>query len=213
MNLNEIDFKQLHLQSKSIQFACALILAAIIIGLGYLLLFSEQYTEYQNAQAKEVTLKEDFSKKSVQAANLPNLKEELRLIEETINDLLKQLPTDAQIPSLIQEMHQAAANNGLTMNNVTPQPAINDGQIQRLPFAISLTGNHAQLVNFTRDLGRVSRIVTLSDMSLKNTDSKDKSGNKLTFSALANTYKALDASAPTAASNATPTPAQNSKSE
>lgn len=209
MNLNEIDFKQLHLQSKGIQFACALILAAIIIGIGYLLLFSDQYNEYKAAQEKEVTLKEDFSKKSVLAANLPNLKEELRLIEETINDLLKQLPTDAQIPSLIQEMHQAAANNGLTMNNVTPQPPVNDGQIQRLPFAISLTGSHSQILNFTRDLGRVSRIVTLSDMELKNADTNDQSGNKLTFSALANTYKALDASG-VAASAAASAP-ENSK--
>lgn len=213
MNLNEIDFKQLHLQSKGIQLACALVLAVIIIGLGYALLFNDQYTEYKAAQEKEIKLKEDFSKKSVQAANLPNLKEELRLIEETINDLLKQLPTDAQIPSLIQEMHQAAANNGLTMNNVTPQPPVNDGQIQRLPFSISLTGSHAQIANFTRDLGRVSRIVTLSDMSLKNADNKDESGNKLTFSALANTYKALDASAPASAAASAPAKGKPTKSK
>lgn len=209
MNLNEIDFKQLHLQSKGIQFACALILALIIVGIGYLLLFNDQYSEYKTAQEKEVSLKDDFSKKSVLAANLPNLKEELKLIEETINDLLKQLPTDAQIPSLIQEMHQAAANNGLTMNNVTPQPPVDDGQIQRLPFAISLTGSHSQILNFTRDLGRVSRIVTLSDMSLKNADTNDQSGNKLTFSALANTYKALDASS--VAASATASAPVNSK--
>ncbi|XXQ68795.1 type 4a pilus biogenesis protein PilO [Neisseriaceae bacterium B1] len=209
MNLNEIDFKKLHLQSKGIQFACALILSIIIIGIGYLLLFNDQYTEYQSLKEKEVALKEDFSKKSILAANLPNLKEELRLIEETINDLLKQLPTDAQIPSLIQEMHQAAANNGLTMNNVTPQPPINDSQIQRLPFSISLTGNHTQIANFTRDLGRVSRIVTLSDISLKNAESNDLTGNKLTFSALANTYKALDIKSNSPASSASATDKSN----
>lgn len=201
----KLDIKTLHLQSKAIQFAFASLLAILIIVLGYFLFYSEQIDEYKAAQEKEVSLKEDFSNKSIRAANLPNLKEELQLIEASINDLLKQLPTDAQIPSLIQEMHQAAAKNGLTMNNVNPQPVVNDGQIQRLPFAISVTGSHDQIVNFTRDIGKMSRIVTLSDMDIKNADQKDTSGNKLIFAALANTYKALDASAP-AASN---TDAQN----
>lgn len=198
MNLNELDIQTLHLKSKGVQIVCALILAAIIIVLGYLFIFRGQIAEYEAAKEQEETLKTEFTNKSALAANLPKLKEELGLIEETINALLKQLPTDAQIPSLIQEMHQAAAKNGLTMNNVVPQTPVADGQIQRLPFAISLTGSHAQISNFTRDLGRMSRIVTLSDMSLKNADDKDKTGSKLTFGALANTYKALDASAPAA---------------
>lgn len=209
MNLNEIDFKNLHLQSKGIQFGCALLLAALIVGVGYFAFFSTQIDTYKAAEEKETQLKDDFSKKSVLAANLPNLEQELVLLEESINDLLKQLPTDAQIPNLIQEMHQAAAKNGLTMNNVIPQPPVNDGQIQRLPFQIETTGSHKDIVNFTRDLGRMSRIVTLSHMSVKNADNNDLTGNKLTFSAFANTYKAIDASAPTASGVASASAAKN----
>lgn len=200
MNLNQIDINNLHQQNKGVQLVAAILLAFAILILGYFLLFRGQIEEYQTAQAKEETLRTEFSNKSRQVAGLENLKEELRLIEESTNVLLKQLPTDAQIPSLIQEMHQAAAKNGLTMNNVNPQPAVNDGQIQRLPFAISLTGTHKQIINFTRDIGRMSRIVTLSDLSLRNADDKTLSGSKLTFAALANTYKAMEVGEASAAS-------------
>lgn len=200
MNLNQIDINNLHQQNKGVQLVVAILLALAILVLGYFLLFRGQMEEYQTAQAKEETLRTEFSNKSRQVAGLENLKEELRLIEESTNVLLKQLPTDAQIPSLIQEMHQAAAKNSLTMNNVNPQPAVNDGQIQRLPFAISLTGTHEQIINFTRDIGRMSRIVTLSDLSLRNADDKTLSGSKLTFAALANTYKAMEVGEASAAS-------------
>lgn len=190
MNINEIDVNTLYKQSKPVQFVLAGICAVLIVVLGYFLAFSDQIDEYKAATEKEEQLKDTFTQKSGLAANLKNLKEELVLIEESIGVLLKQLPTDAQIPNLIQEMHQAAAKNGLVMTDVTTQNVVNEGAIQRLPFTISVTGTHDQIANFARDIGRVSRIVTLSNLSIKNTDNK---GDKLTLSALANTYKAADA--------------------
>ncbi|MBQ9601833.1 MAG: type 4a pilus biogenesis protein PilO [Neisseriaceae bacterium] len=205
MKSSSLDINKLYLQSKGVQLVIAAVLAVLILVLGYFILFQSQIEEYQAAQEKEDSLKSEYTSKAQMAASLENLKQELTLIEESTNVLLKQLPTDAQIPSLIQEMHQAAAKNGLTMNNVTPQAVVKDEQIQRLPFAISVTGTHEQIINFARDMGRMSRIVTLSDLSLKNVDTKSATGSKLTFDALANTYKALDVKAASAASAASET--------
>ncbi|MBR6877209.1 MAG: type 4a pilus biogenesis protein PilO [Neisseriaceae bacterium] len=205
MKSSSLDINKLYLQSKGVQLVIAAVLAVLILVLGYFILFQSQIEEYQAAQEKEDSLKSEYTSKAQMAASLENLKQELTLIEESTNVLLKQLPTDAQIPSLIQEMHQAAAKNGLTMNNVTPQAVVKDEQIQRLPFAISVTGTHEQIINFARDMGRMSRIVTLSDLSLKNVDAKSATGSKLTFDALANTYKALDVKAASAASAASET--------
>ena len=117
MNLNEIDFQKLHLQSKSVQLLVASMLAIVLVVAGYFLVFQSQWTEYQEALEKEETLKKDYESKSIRAANLENLKQELVLIEDSIQILLKQLPTNAEIPALIQELHQAAAKNNLTMTS------------------------------------------------------------------------------------------------
>ena len=97
MNLNEIDFQKLHLQSKSVQLLVASMLAIVLVVAGYFLVFQSQWTEYQEALEKEETLKKDYESKSIRAANLENLKQELVLIEDSIQILLKQLPTNARI--------------------------------------------------------------------------------------------------------------------
>lgn len=190
----EIDLKNLHLQAKPIQLGVALLVAAVILVVGYLLFFKAQWEEYQVAVEKEEQLKQEYSQKAAKAANRENLEQELLLIQQSTDVLLRQLPTSAEIANLIQEMHQAAAKNGLVMNSVTPLQSAVEGPIERLPFAFSVTGNHRQISDFSRDIGKMSRIVTLSNLQISNFDAKDTSGNKLNFDAIANTYKALDVS-------------------
>ncbi|MDK4590207.1 type 4a pilus biogenesis protein PilO, partial [Kingella kingae] len=56
---------------------------------------------------------------------------------------------------------------------------------------------------FVRDVGQMSRIVTLANISLSQaTDDKNKGQGKLVFTAMANTYKALDVSEMASAASA-----------
>ena len=195
MNLNEMQWDKLHLQSKAVQFLLAAIVAIVIVVAGYFVLFQGQWDEYKGKQEEETRLKADFETKSVQAASLDNLKKELELIEASLDVLLKQLPTTAEIPTLIQELHQAAAKNNLTMTNVTPGESVIEKPIERLPIAISVSGSYEQLSQFIRDVGKMSRIVTLANINLTSANKSAKDdGSKLTLSATANTYKAIDLS-------------------
>ena len=77
----------------------AAIVAIVIVVAGYFVLFQGQWDEYKGKQEEETRLKADFETKSVQAASLDNLKKELELIEASLDVLLKQLPTTAEIPN------------------------------------------------------------------------------------------------------------------
>lgn len=192
MSLNSIEFNKLHLQNKPVQVLIALCLTAVILVAAYFAVFQGQWDEYKTKQDEEETLKTEYTAKSIRAANLENLEKELVLIEESIDVLLKQLPTEAEIPGLIQEMHQAAAKNNLTMSNVTPGQIVIEKPIERLPIAISVTGSYEQIAQFVRDIGKMSRIVTLANINLSSVDKSAKDdGSKLTFTATANTYKAM----------------------
>ena len=192
MRLNSIEFNKLHLQNKPVQVLIALCLTAVILVAAYFAVFQGQWDEYKTKQDEEETLKTEYTAKSIRAANLENLEKELVLIEESIDVLLKQLPTEAEIPGLIQEMHQAAAKNNLTMSNVTPGQIVIEKPIERLPIAISVTGSYEQIAQFVRDIGKMSRIVTLANINLSSVDKSAKDdGSKLTFTATANTYKAM----------------------
>ena len=189
MASKDLDFKNLHELNNPLKYGLACLLIIIILGLGYLFFFKEQLVELDVAKEKEVSLKETFRQKSIQAANLNNLKLELEALRASFDQLLKQLPTDKEIPNLIQELNQAASKNGLQLSGLFPLEPINDGAIQRLPYNLSISGQYDQVAKFARDIGELSRIITLSRLNIK----KDDKTGLITLDAIANTYKARPA--------------------
>lgn len=189
--LKDIDVQTLHLLSAPAKIALAVLAVITIIVVAYFALFRNQLDILSAAKEQENQLKETYTQKSMEAASLDNLKAELTALRQSFNVLLKQLPTDAEIPNLIQELHQAGATNGLRMDSVTPKTPVNDGPIQILPYSIAITGQYKQINQFTRDVGALSRIITLDTLNVSK--SKDEKSNQLTLSATANTYKARPA--------------------
>ncbi|PIT59224.1 type 4a pilus biogenesis protein PilO [Snodgrassella alvi] len=194
IDLKAIDLNSLYQQGKPVQLGIAGGIIVIILVLAYFFVYSGQNAQLSQLRQEEEELKQTYTEKSKQAANLDVLKAELDSINGLFNSLLKQLPTQAEIPNLIQELHECATKNGLNMDSITPvaQNADNKAEqqvIQTLPYKITLTGNYNQISQFIRDVGKLSRIVTLNSIVLKRND-KD---NTLTLNAVANTYKALTA--------------------
>ena len=197
----KIDLNTLYKQNKLVQLGAGIVIVVLLLIAGYFALFKGQWEEYESLQQKEEQLKQDYQSKADQAANLPVLKDELEKIRTAFNVLLKQLPTDAEIPNLIQELHQAGAKNSMSMNIVKPLPPVDLDNEQHLPYEISISGRYEHIEHFIRDVGRLSRIVTLDKINLAPADAKDSNGI-LTLTANANTYKALPQSEASTASAA-----------
>ena len=199
IDLKAIDLNSLPQQSKPVQLGIAGAIIVIILILAYFFVYSGLKEQISELRQEEETLKQTYTEKSRQAAHLDALKAELDSINGSFNILLKQLPTQAEIPNLIQELHECATKNGLNMDSITPAQVQNtesDNQtdkkselqvIQTLPYNITLTGNYNQISQFLRDVGKLSRIVTLNSIVIK----RNEKDNTLTLNAVANTYKAL----------------------
>lgn len=180
LNLNE-----LYLQSMPVKLLIGLGITVLILVVGYFLIFSGQIDELNAQKNTETTLKQDYTSKIKQAVHLPVLRQELKELEESFTILLKQLPTDAEVPNLIQELHQAASNNSLQMSAVTPEATRLDPPVEVVPYAIVTNGSNDQLTKFAKDVGELSRIIVLTGLNIK-----ANNNGQLDFSAKANTYKA-----------------------
>ena len=197
INLKSIDLKNLPYQSRTVQLIMGALVIVFILLLAYIFIFSDTNEKINDLKKEEETLKQSYIEKSATAANLDKLKLELNQINKLFQVLLKQLPTSAEIPNLIQELNENAGKNGLTMESITPAQVIQTqssnkdgiGQqlIETLPYHITLRGNYDQITQFVRDIGKLSRIVTINSIVLK----KNGNNNDFTFTAVANTYKAL----------------------
>ncbi len=197
VKVKNLDIQNLYLLNPAAKFVLAALAIAGVLAVGYAAVFREQLETLSTQEEREAELKETYTKKSIEAASLDNLKAELASIRSSFDILLKQLPTDAEIPTLIQELHQAGSANGLRLDSVIPQVPVNDGPIQKLPYEISITGKYNQINQFARDVGGLSRIITLESLKVSHVsdgkNSKDIKNDTLILRAIATTYKARPA--------------------
>ena len=195
-NLKQLDVQNLYLLNMPSKLLLAGLLIVGMLALGYVGVFKDQIETLNTQEAKEDELKETFTRKSIQAASLNNLKAELASIRSAFDVFVETIADRRGNPNLIQELHQAGSTNGLRLDSVAPLQPENDGPIQKLPYQISITGKYSQISQFTRDVGDLSRIITLDSLKLVNAgEDKEGKGNKgeLTLSAIATTYKARPA--------------------
>lgn len=191
--LGNTDIRDLYLLNAPAKLSLAALAAACVLLAAYFLFFRGQLDTWTQQQAEETELKHIYTQKSNAAANLNNLHSELDSIRSAFDGLLGQLPTDAEIPTLIQELHHAASANGLRLDSVQPGSPLIDGPMQKLPYEIAVTGTYTQISRFVRNVGELSRIITLESVRISQAaDAQQPSENSglLTLSATAATYKA-----------------------
>ena len=94
---------------------------------------------------------------------------------------------------LLTDINQAGLGRGLEFDLFKPGQESAADFYAEMPIQIKIKGNYHDIGAFATDISKLSRIVTLNDMSIApmNKDSKD---SMLTMDAVAKTYRYLDSS-------------------
>ena len=169
----------------------ALVLIAVLVVIpvaGYFADTAGQIETLESGQAEEVRLKEQYLNKKRQAINLDLHRQQLREINVQFGALLRQLPDKSQMDALLVDINQAGLGRGLQFDLFKPAA----GDIVRefyaeLPISVKVVGTYHDMGAFASDVGQLSRIVTLNDVSI----STQKDGN-LTMDATARTFRYLN---------------------
>ncbi len=164
-----------------------LALLILIVVAAYYFIWSDQLAQIDAERAKTEQLKTTFVDKKKIAVNLPAYRKQLDDIEKQFGALLKQLPGKSEMDALLTDINQAGLGRGLQFELFKPAAAetIKDFYAE-LPITIRVTGNYHDIGAFAGDIGKLSRIVTLNDISI----GAAKDG--LAMDATAMTYRYLD---------------------
>lgn len=147
---------------------------------------SESLMLLEEEQKKEAEHIEDFQKKSFKASILPQLKEQMTQMQFTFNTLLKQLPSETEVPGLLDDISQQGIESGLEFELIKPNEERIVEFYAELPIDIRVKGSYHALSTFISGVASLPRIVTLHDFSV------DPEGGKedfLTLSITAKTYR------------------------
>jgi type IV pilus assembly protein PilO len=168
-----------------------LVLLAVLVAIpvaGYLVDTNAQIEELEGLQNTERTLKQQYLDKKKLAINLDLYRQQLREIDTQFGTLLRQLPNRSQMDALLVDINQAGLGRGLQFELFRPAPRETVREFYaELPITVKVVGNYHDMGAFASDVGQLSRIVTLNDVSIQ----AGKDG-LLTMDATARTFRYLD---------------------
>lgn len=190
-DFNQIDFKNAGSLPLPVKAVLLSVLLVMIVGAGYWFLWKPALEELDMSKQKEQELRQVFLDKKRQAINLDAYKEQMVEIEKTFGALLRQLPDKSQIDALLTDINQAGLERGLDFELFKPGQEIVGDFYAELPISIKVTGTYHDLGGFATDISKLSRIVTLNDLSISPAN-KEAKGTRLSISAVAKTYRYLD---------------------
>lgn len=169
------------------KLAVLLLVLLLIIGAAYYFIWADQLTQIDSERAKTEQLKTTFVDKKKLAINLPAYVKQLDDIEKQFGALLKQLPGKSEMDALLTDINQAGLGRGLQFELFKPAASETSKDFYaELPITIRVTGSYHDIGAFAGDIGKLSRIVTLNNISL----AAAKDG--LAMDATAMTYRYLD---------------------
>lgn len=191
IDVNNIDFNNVGAWPGALKFIVGLVLLIALLFAGYHFHLKDLQLVLERSEAQEVTLRADFEAKSFRAANLEAYKAQLVEIEERFGTLLKQLPSDTEVPGLLEDITQMGLNSGLEFESITLQPETAKQFYIELPISIVVQGTYHDLGTFVSSVASLPRIVTLHDFNI--TPVAEGNPDLLKMSILARTYRYNDA--------------------
>jgi len=164
---------------------------AIVLGFGvYFFIIEDKLPQLQREKQTETDLRVTFENKQRKAANYDAYKAQLAQMEQSFGTMLRQLPGETEIPSLIVDISQAGLAAGLQEKLFQPQAEIPKDFYAEKPIKIILSGGYHEIANFVSGVAALPRIVTLHNIII--TPDEVERFDRLTLETTAKTYRYIE---------------------
>lgn len=166
IELDQIDWEEPGTWPAMVKHVLLIIAAIATVVLCYFFLIKNQLVVLENSQVKEKTLRTEFEQKAFEAANLDALRAQMVEMNRMFGALVSQLPSDTEVPGLLEDITAIGTANGLELNRVDLQEEITREFYIELPIDILVTGTYHDLGAFVSGIASLPRIVTLHDFEI-----------------------------------------------
>ena len=188
--MNDIDFEKIGIWPVPDKIFVAVLLIAVVFAATYYVWIKDLNMQLDTIVQKEATLKETYRKKSFEAANLDAYRAQMVEMKSTFDSLLSRLPTDTEVPGLLEDIDTRGSESGLTINSIKLEAERTAEYYIELPISIDVEGGYHDLGGFVSGVAGMPRIVTLHDYSI--TRKKDSAELAMKISAKTYRYKSQE---------------------
>jgi type IV pilus assembly protein PilO len=181
---NNVDFDKMGVWPAPAKVFVLILLVMIIFALTYYVKISDLNEELETVRGKEVSLRQAYETKSFEAANLDAYRAQMVEMDKTFKSLLSRLPSDTQVPGLLDDIGARGRESGLTINATTIEGERAAEFYIEVPFRINVDGGYHDMAGFVSGIASMPRIVTLHNYTITK-----KSAGLLNMQISAKTYK------------------------
>lgn len=165
-----------------------IIFSSCIAG-GYFFHIQNMQIELTTVTGEEINLRVEFEQKAFLAANLEEYRAQTLTMEESFTELLRQLPSETEVPGLVDDVTNTGVGSGLEFANlVLPPEEIQEFYIE-IPINLDVVGSYHDFGTFVSGVASLDRIVTLHDFTIR---ARDDSFLDMTIVARTYRYKDVD---------------------
>jgi type IV pilus assembly protein PilO len=201
------------------QLAVAVVLA-VIIGVGFYYFQWDDMVKQEEQKTHDLdALQSDIRNLEVTANKLQEFQREVALREAKLEMLKRILPADKETPELMKKVQDLATQSNLSVKKFNPGATVNrefpiegvpspkpgapppkpgQGQsaeyYQEWPINVDVTGTYHNLGTFFDRVGRLSRLVNVGSIKIKN-QAQPKPSNTIQVSCVATTFVYVEAPA------------------
>lgn len=166
-----------------------ILIMVMMVALFWFLVLDPIKTEITATEAKLQQLQREKERldqlkrnRAIVLAQLEKLKRQLLIAQE-------KLPQDAEIPSLLQRIHNQGKTAGLEITTFQRNPDQKQQFYVEIPVKMNMEGTYDELANFLYYVGRMTRIVNMKNLSMSRNSTGMSPDGELSVTALATTFR------------------------
>lgn len=189
IDLNDLDFENVGAWPAAARAIVAIIVFAALVIAGYYYHVADLADRLATSESNELELRREFERKAFEALNVGAYKLQLQEMRDSFGALVSQLPSDTEVPGLLEDISAKGELNGLAIESIDLLDEVREEFYIELPISIEAEGSYHDLGAFISGMAGLPRIVTLHDFDIEMTG--DDSSN-LSMEITAKTYRYRD---------------------
>ena len=192
-DLKNLDPNNPGLWPKPIQIVLFILLFIALLFAGWKFDITKKRDQLAALEKKETEKIEILKVRQRKAANLNALKEQMKEMEISFGDMVRQLPNQTEVAGLLVDISQTGLGAGLEFKLFEPKAENPKEFYAVLPISIKVVGNYHQFGEFISGLAQLPRIVTAHEIKIKSDQANEKARIPvLEMNTIAKTYRALE---------------------
>ncbi|WP_217526544.1 type 4a pilus biogenesis protein PilO [Vibrio cholerae] len=146
------------------QLVVILLIMLLIQGAGYWFYLMPKQDEIALLKQEEENVKATLRIKANKVAVLPQIQAQLDELKERYDFLLRQLPVQKELASMLASVNQLGLDSSLTFTRIDWGERESQEFLYRLPLNIELTGSYHDIGDFSQAIAKLPRIINFDDV-------------------------------------------------